>query len=528
MAMTTRRLRRSGVAGALLSALVLTGCTAGEDRGPVPDGGEPSSLPSPTSSVAAGQEQATDPAFARFYDQEPAWEGCAENVECAKVTVPVDWAAPDGATLDLAVARMPAEDSGGRLGSLLVNPGGPGASGVDYVADYGTSVATQAVRQRYDLVGFDPRGVGQSSPVDCVPDPQLDAFNSYDVDPDTPQGQAAAREVVEDFAAGCAARTGDLLGHVDTRSAARDMDVLRDAVDDERLTYLGKSYGTLLGATYADLFPQRAGRLVLDGALDPALSSTDLSIGQAAGMDQALRAYVESCQSREGCPLRGTADDGMAQVRAVLQQADQNPLRTGDPNRPLTSSLAFYGVVLPLYDDKGWPVLDQALTQALAGDGTGLLRLADLYADRQPDGTYSSNLLEVFPAVNCLDYPVDASPQAMDATAAKLEEASPIFGPQLAYGELLCAAWPVPPVRQPAPLHAAGAPPILVIGTTGDPATPYPWAQSLARELESGRLLTWEGEGHTAYLRGSDCVDAAVDGYLLDGVLPGDGATCRT
>jgi pimeloyl-ACP methyl ester carboxylesterase len=514
------------VAAAL--AAVLAGCSlGGGNQPPQPDGGTPSTLPSPPTS-GAPDEPAADPAYQAFYSQQPTWEDCGERLECTKVTVPVDWQAPDGATLDLAVVRRPADDSGQRIGSLLMNPGGPGASGVDYVADYVDQVTSRELRSRFDVVGFDPRGVGESDPVDCLSDAEMDQFLAFDADPSTAEGMAAIRKESAAFAQGCAKDAGELLGHVDTASAARDMDVLRAVLGDDRLSYLGKSYGTFLGATYAELFPHRVGRLVLDGAIDPALTYDEISIGQAQGMEQALRAYVEDCPNRKDCPLRGSTDDGLQQVRSVVDAAEQRPLRTDDPQRPLTGSLAFYGLVAPLYEDASWHLLDSALAGALAGDGSGLLELADLYADRQPDGTYSSNLLEAFNAVNCLDYPVDASPEAMATTAKRLEEASPTFGDALAYGEVMCDEWPVPPVGRPGPARAAGAPPILVVGTTGDPATPYPWAQALADELDAGRLLTWEGEGHTAYLRGSACVDAAVDAYLVDGVLPGEGATCRS
>lgn len=514
--------RPAGIAPALGVAVLLSACSLGSG-GQAPDGGPPTTLPDPTTSATA-DEPATDPALTRFYEQEPTWESCGEGVECTDVTVPVDWEAPDGETLDLAVARRPAE--GEPVGSLVMNPGGPGASGVDYVADHGVSATTRTLREAYDLVGFDPRGVGDSEPVDCLDDAEMDAFLSLDVDPTTPEGLAEMRSVAADFAAGCAEDAGGLLGNVDTPSAARDMDVLRAVLGEEHLDYLGKSYGTLLGATYADLFPQRVGRMVLDGALDPALSYVEISIGQAAGMERALTAYVTDCLERRGCPLRGDVEDGLAQVRSMLGSVEERPLRTDDPDRPLTTSLAFYGLVAPLYDDASWPALDEALELALAGDGSGLLRIADLYANREEDGTYASNLLEVFNAVNCLDYPVDASPEAMADVAERLEAASPTFGSALAYGEVLCDAWPVGPVREPAPLDAAGAPPILVVGTTGDPATPYEWAQALASQLDAARLLTWEGEGHTAYMRGSVCVDAAVDAYLINGLLPGDGATC--
>jgi pimeloyl-ACP methyl ester carboxylesterase len=517
------------VAGLLAALLVAcSGSPGGAGGTPAPDGGQPTALPAPTASVAAGAEPATDPRFGRFYEQSVTWEKCGQRLECAKVTVPVDWQHPDGATLQLSVVRRPATDRKHRIGSLLMNPGGPGASGVQYVADYGDHITTRALRGAFDLVGFDPRGVGESDPVDCLPDAELDRFLAFDADPQQPGGLQAMRQEARDFAAGCEAHTGALLGHVDTASAARDMDVLRAVLGDQRLSYLGKSYGTFLGAMYAEEFPQRVGRLVLDGAIDPALSSAQIGVGQAAGMEQALRAYVTDCLTRRDCPLRGSVDDALGQVRSVVDAARQHPLRTDDPNRSLTASLAFYGLIAPLYENASWPMLDQALAAALAGDGSLLLELADLYADRQPDGEYGSNLLEAFNAVNCLDYPVDASPGAMEAEARRLEQASPTFGDAMAYGELLCAAWPVPPVLKPAPLHAKGSPPILVVGTTGDPATPYDWAVSLAKQLDSGRLLTWHGEGHTAYMRGSACVDAAVDGYLVDGVLPGKDATCRT
>ncbi|MFZ5870994.1 MAG: alpha/beta hydrolase [Actinomycetota bacterium] len=501
--------------------LLLAACTGGSAEDP-PEGGPPTTLPVPTSSATS--EQASDPAFARFYEQQPAWEPCGERVECSTVTVPVDWDSPDGETLELAVVRRPAD--GQRTGSLLMNPGGPGASGVDYVADYGESSTTRTLREAYDLVGFDPRGVGESEPVDCLDDAEMDAYLAMDVDPTTPEGIEQMRAEAEEFAAGCAQDAGELLANVDTVSAARDMDVLRAVLGDERLNYLGKSYGTLLGAVYAELFPQRVGRLVLDGALDPTLSYAEVGIGQARGMEQALRAYVEDCPARETCPLRGDVEDGLEQVRSVIRTAEERPLRTEDAGRPLTSSLAFYGLVAPLYDDASWPVLDEALEQAFVGDGSGLLRIADIYSDRQPDGSYASNLLEAFNAVNCLDYPVDASPETMAQVAQQLQEASPTFGEALAYGEVLCDAWPVEPVGLPESLDAEGAPPVLVVGTTGDPATPYEWSVALAEQLDGARLLTWDGEGHTAYMRGSACVDAAVDAYLVDGVLPGDGATC--
>lgn len=520
-----RGIRAAAAAAVAAAAALLAGCSLSPGSAQ-PEGGPPSSLPSPTSSLERGAEPATDPVFSRFYAQEPAWRDCGERLECASVTVPVDWEEPDGATLDLAVIRRLAEDADSRIGSLLVNPGGPGVSGVGYVRDSGADVTTREVRQVFDIVGFDPRGVGASEPVDCLPDREMDAFLAFDADPEEPGGVEELRRVAAEFAAGCAADAGDLLPHVGTVSAARDMDVLRAVVGDERMTYLGASYGTLLGATFADMYPQRVGRLVLDGAIDPLLSRADLVVGQAAGIEQALRTYLGVCLERRGCPVRGDVDDALAQVRSIIDAADDRPLRTQDTDRPLTEPLAFLGIVAPLYSEASWPALDAALEAGLAGDGTALLELADAYAQRRPDGSYEGNLLEAFHAVDCLDYPVDDSPAAIAATRERLVEAAPTIGDLFAEGEVLCGQWPVPPTRRPAPLDAAGAPPVLVVGTTGDPVTPYPWAQALADQLDAARLLTYDGEGHTAYRRGSRCVDNAVDAYLIAGVLPGEGATC--
>lgn len=517
---------RRGVLALLLSVVVtVTGCS-GPAPAPAPEGGPPTTLPAPAAPGTSGGVVTNAGAedLRRFYEQVVEWEPCGEDLECAEVTVPVDWDAPDGETLELAVARRPA--SGERLGALLVNPGGPGVSGVDFVAEQAERAASREVRGRFDVVGFDPRGVGASDPVDCLDDAEMDEFLARSSDPAGPGGLGAAREAARRLAAGCAADAGRLLANVDTGSAARDLDVLRAALGEERLHYLGTSYGTLLGATYVDLFPDRVGRMVLDGAIDPSLTHAEVAVGQARGLEQSLRGYVEDCLERRECPLRGSVEDALGQVRSVVTAAREQPLRTDDPERPLTASLAFYGLVAPLYDDASWPALDAALEAAFAGDGSVLLRLADLYADRNPDGTYGSNLLEAFTAVNCVDYPVEGDLEAMAANARRLREASPTFGDALAYGEVLCAQWPVPPARDPGPVSADGAPPVLVLGTTGDPATPYPWAAALAEQLDA-RLLTWEAEGHTAYGRGSACVDGAVDRYLVDGVLPGEGATCR-
>lgn len=509
----------------VVAIVALAGCTQG--RAPAPSG-TPETIPPPSETVEVPDEPAADPAFERFYAQTPGWEACGEGLECASVVVPVDWEEPDGDTIDLAVVRRPATDAEARVGSLLYNPGGPGASGTQLVSQFGEQLVSREARAGYDLVGFDPRGVGDSAPVDCLDDAELDDYLAYDVEAETDDGLADLADQAQGFADGCAASAGALLAHLDTPSAARDMDVLRAALGEERLTYLGKSYGTLLGAHYAEQFPQRVGRFVLDGALDPSNGYGDVVLGQAGGLELALRNYLQACLDGETsgeCPLRGSVDEAAEQVQRVIAQAEEQPLTTGT-DRELTVTLAVSGIITPLYEDASWPVLDEALAAALVGDGAPLLRLADLYADRAEDGTYNSNLLEAFTAINCLDYSVDDAPEAMRALADQLAAESPTFGRFLAFGEVTCGLWPVEPVRPEEPIAASGAAPVLVVGTTGDPATPYQWSQALAEQLDSGRLLTWEGEGHTAYARASACVDAAVDAYLLEGVLPGEGATC--
>lgn len=295
---------------------------------------------------------------------------------------------------------------------------------------------------------------------------------------------------------------------------------------DEKLAYLGYSYGTQLGATYAGMFPDKVGRLVLDGAIDTTLDPDTISEQKAVGFENALRAYVEDCQAGGACPLRGDADAGMRQIRSLLDAAKSNPLPT-DSERRVTQTLGFYGVAVTLYNDQSWPVLTQALTEAFEeGTGNLLLYLADFYSDRNPDGTYSTNSSEAFRAVNCLDGRQDDDPDAMQAQLERLEEAAPTMGFFFAFGGLTCDGWAYPVVEQEFDLHAEGAAPIVVIGTTNDPATPYVWAEGLADTLDSAVLLTWEGEGHTAYGRSNACVGDAVDAYLVDGTVPEDGLRC--
>lgn len=512
--------RRFG-AVALATVTLLAACSA-SDGGP--DGaGSPSGGGATTSSTAAGASGRTGP-LSRFYDQRLRWHDCGGAFECARLTVPIDYAAPADGTITLALVRLPASGGGGDRRSLVLNPGGPGASGVQY-ARAAESVVSPAVRARFDIVGFDPRGVAGSSPIDCVNDRQLDRLLAVDGSPDD---AAEERQVADDWMVlgeGCVRDRPKLARHMSTRDVARDLDVLRAALGDRRLTYLGKSYGTYIGATYAELFPKRVGRLVLDGMIDPALGDVEIARGQAIGFDRAFRAYLGWCLKRS-CPFSGSVDDAQQQAKALLERIDGDPL-PGERGRPVTEALAVIGVAAALYDEQSWPLLSQALREAKRGEGYTLLALADYYSDRGPRGRYTTNSIESLYAVSCLDRPVAKDLAAFHAEAQDFAKVAPVFGEFLAWGSIACARWPVPPANTPHPVVAKGSAPILVVGTTRDPATPYEWAESAAATFDRGRLLTYVGDGHTAYRRGSACIDRAVDRYFLDGTLPAAGTRCR-
>ncbi|MCC9146653.1 MULTISPECIES: alpha/beta hydrolase [unclassified Arthrobacter] len=518
MTTATARRRFPRLAAAAASVLLLaSGCTSapGTDEN---DGGD-------SASTAAADVIGDVPGELReFYSQDVDWTGCEDDFRCATVTVPMDYADPGAGTVELSVIM--AEADGDARGTVLINPGGPGGSGYDAVSQSMESITSDRLRDNFNLLGFDPRGVGRSTPVKCLSDQEMDEARAEYIDASTPEGLAASRLSAKEFADACAAETGELLGFVDTASAARDMDILRAVAGDEKLNYLGFSYGTYLGATYAELFPEKVGRLVLDGALDPSSSNEDITLGQARAFEKAIRAYVEDCVAGSGCPLDGSADDGVAAIRDLLASVEARPMTAGD-GRLVTVSTFVSGFILPLYDDANWPVLSQALESALQGDDpTYMLRLADISADRAEDGTYRSNSTVAFNAVNCLDYPMVSDDAQMAADALELAAASPTIGKYLAYGGVTCEAWPHGPVNEPHPIKASGAADLLVIGTTGDPATPYEWSEALAAQLESAVLVTWEGEGHTAYGRGSQCVEDTVDDYFIDGTVPKDNTVC--
>jgi pimeloyl-ACP methyl ester carboxylesterase len=522
--------RRWLAAGAAFLVAV-SACTGASDRsaGEVTTRSSPSSVAPDSSSSASGTSSAERPppvpaGLERFYRQRPEWSGCGNGFECARVEVPIDYKRPRGHVVRLSVVRLPVARRDGRAGSLVLNPGGPGASGVAYARRAATEVS-DAVRRRFDIVGFDPRGVGQSDPVQCLDDQQTDALLAADPTPDDATEVRATVAQAKGLAAQCGAKGGDLLAHVGTADAARDMDVLRAVLGDRRLNYLGKSYGTFLGATYAEEFPRNVGRFVLDGAMDPALDADAINLGQAQGFEVATRAFVSDCVRRPGCPLGTNVEAGVARLQRFLHDLDARPVRTNDAARPLTEGRGSLGVGTAMYDDQFWPVLRQGLQAAINGDGSTLLLLADALTDRGPDGFRSNSNTVIF-AVNCLDRPEPGGLSTVQQALPRYTRAAPTWGAFLAWGRLPCSYWPVKGTGRPRPISARGSGPIVVVGTTRDPATPYAWAQGLARELDDGHLITYDGDGHTAYRRGSQCVDQAVDDYLLGGQVPGEGLRC--
>ncbi|WP_320776559.1 alpha/beta hydrolase [Streptomyces sp. CRN 30] len=524
----SERGRRLGAAGTLLVAalaLLVPACT--------PDGSTAAAGASPKPAAALQPlPRAIPDALSAYYRQRLHWRDCVgSGFQCATMRAPLDYAQPRAGDVRLAVARRKATGPGERLGSLLVNPGGPGGSAVEYLESYAALGYPQAVRARYDMVAVDPRGVAGSEPVECLTGPAMDTYTQTDPTPDDRKETDELVTSFRRFAEGCGARSARLLSHVSTVEAARDMDVLRAALGDGKLTYVGASYGTFLGATYAGLFPGRVGRLVLDGAMDPSLPARRLNEDQTAGFETAFRSFAEDCVRRADCPLggRGTGPARVGEnLKALFRRLDGEPLATGDPDgRKLGESLATVGVIAAMYDEGAWPELRQALTEAVDdGDGAGLLALSDSYYERDPDGRYS-NLMSANAAVNCLDLPAAFSrPEQVEKALPAFEKASPVFGRGLAWATLNCAYWPVRATGTPHRIEARGAAPIVVVGTTRDPATPYRWARALASQLSSGRLLTYEGDGHTAYGRGSDCIDSVINTYLLRGTPPAEGKRC--
>lgn len=440
-----------------------------------------------------------------------------DDWRCGTLEVPLDWSEPDGETIELALIRAKATGDD-RLGSLLFNFGGPGGSGVSMMPSYAPNVSK--LRERYDLVSWDPRGVAASEGVRCRENKEIQAAESVDTTPDTAAEEQAYLKDAADFGQGCQEAAGRLMAHVSTADTARDLDRIRQTLGDDRLNYFGISYGTELGGVYAHLFPEKVGRMNLDAVVDPTADTVGHAKNQARGFQRALDNYLKST-GRD--PERGTRE-----IAELLDRIDAEPLPTSSAGRELTQTLALTGIVLPLYTKEGWPALTSALRAAEEGDGSELLALADGYNERDASGHYGTTTHSQR-VISCLDARQRPTAAQTKKLLPEFERISPVFGPFLGWDTAgWCHDWPVPGRHDTPEVSAPGAAPILVIGNTGDPATPYEGARRMADELgkDVGVVLTWEGEGHGAYGSGSDCVDSTVNAYLLDGTVPKDGKVC--
>ncbi|MFJ6619376.1 alpha/beta hydrolase [Kitasatospora sp. NPDC091335] len=451
----------------------------------------------------------------------------AADWQCATLNAPLDHGRPDGTTIGLALIRSRAKDEQHRIGSLLFNFGGPGASGVATLPALAPTYAS--LNSRYDLVSFDPRGVGASSGVTCLDDQATDTAAAVDSTPETPAAVKALDDSNARFVAACEHNSAAVLPYVDTESAARDMDLMRQVLGDGKLSYFGISYGTQLGGVYAHLFPQQVGRLVLDSVVDPTKDPQQSALGQAQGFQLALGDFMKACATQAGaaCATGAGGDEGTAKIAALVQRLEQSPL-PAKGGRQLTGSLAVTGIAGALYSQETWPLLATGLTEAMdQGTGDTLLLLADGLNGRDAQGHYS-NLNAANRAISCVDASQRYSDQDVEQQLPRFRAASPVFGTFTAWGLTGCTGWPVPGKAAHPEVAAAGAAPILVVGTTGDPATPVEGARAMAQQLGAGVgvTVTLEGEGHGGYNTGNACLMRTVDAYLLDGTAPADGTTC--
>jgi pimeloyl-ACP methyl ester carboxylesterase len=471
--------------------------------------------------------------LAAYENQKLDWATCYEDFECTDLRVPIDYADITVGTFKIAVLRYKAQDPKNRIGSLIVNPGGPGGSGVDYAynAEY---VFDPDVLDRYDIVGFDPRGVNRSAPIECLTDEETDANYASDAKPDTEAELEQALADSKDFIDKCES-ANEYLTHYSTAAAARDMDILRAALGDKKLNYFGKSYGTYLGTLYAQFFPEKVGRMILDGALNPNISILEQNISQAKGFDDALDAFLADCAKQDDCPLPKNKQEATLKIIALFETAALNPLprktKVENDERTATESLIVLGTASALYDDvDGWPKLRTAFLEGQQGYGDTFLDLADQYSGRSSDGSYMSNELDSGAIIDCLDWPDTRSVEKIKADAKRFTDAAPVFGPYLAYTNISCK-YLTPPTkdkltRSTNKITSIKTAPVIVIGTTRDPATPYEWSVGLHQIFKNSKLISLDADGHTGQGRGSACVDEAVDAYLIQGKRPKANLTC--
>ncbi|MFI6700498.1 alpha/beta hydrolase [Streptomyces sp. NPDC050509] len=533
--------RRSAALAAVTAVALLaaSGCSddAGSERGDASD----AALGTP----AGGNVRATSSPGGGLATQHLTWKACPAPAasegggtapsplpggtrwQCATMKAPLDYAKPDGDTIDLALIRAKARDTKHRIGSLIFNFGGPGGSGITGLPSFAKDY--EKLRARYDLVSFDPRGVGLSDGVRCENAKQLDAYFAQDSTPTTAAEEKTFTKGLADFAAACEKNSGTILPYVGTTSAARDLELMRQVLGDKKLYYFGISYGTELGGVYAHLYPKSVGRAVFDAVVDPTQNSEQGSLGQAKGFQLALDNFEKDCLARgSACRLPGsTPKEIQSFITELLDRIGKTPI-TGIGPRKLTETQATNGIAQALYSKDFWPYLEQGLDEADGGNGALLLALSDSLNGRDQNGRYS-NLQAANVAVNCAD---SKERYTLAQTKAKLpafRKASPVFGDYLGWGLMSCTKWPVKGQWTTPDVSAPGSAPILIVGNTGDPATPYAGAKAMATALGKGVgvELTYHGQGHGSYDSGDRCVQSAVNGYLLNGKVPAAGTVCK-
>jgi pimeloyl-ACP methyl ester carboxylesterase len=469
-----------------------------------------------------------------YYEQTVQWRPDCEvpDFDCATITAPLDWDDPAAGDIELAMVRY--EGGSGAQGSLFTNPGGPGASGIDYVQNGAQQIFSEEILRDYDIVGWDPRGVNRSTPIECFTDAELDTY-LFEIEASiapvgTPEYDAEVEAYYSQIGQQCLQRSGPILEHVDTLSTVRDLDLMRALVGEAELDYFGFSYGTLIGSQYADMFPERVGRMVLDGVVDPGVSSLERIVFQRGGSEQSLRAYVTDCLASTGCPFTGTLDETLAEISELFVELAAEPL-PGDDGRQFYDFTLSTAITAALYDEASWVVLTQMFTELEVDEtSTGFL-LADFYYGREPDGRYTTNMFEAFPVINCLDYPVETDPAELEQFYTDVKAAAPTTTVTLEVtgtsNDPFCQFFPFPSRGELESVDAEGAAPILVLAATGDPATPYSEALGLVEEMGSATLVSFEGDDHIAYNNGDSCVRDTVDAYLLEGTVPPSDPQCN-
>jgi pimeloyl-ACP methyl ester carboxylesterase len=470
-------------------------------------------------SITAYQQSKPDypKTLSGYYAQDIDWKSCRQDFQCATLAVPIDYTKLSTGTFEIALLKYEARTSK-KLGSLIVNPGGPGGSGVDYAyaAEY---IFSPAILDRYDIVGFDPRGVSRSAPIRCLTDKELDANNNSDSKPDNDEEFQQILQDTKQYVEKCKDKNKYLTSY-GTANVARDLDILREALGDKQLNYMGKSYGTYLGTLYAQFFPQKIGRVVLDGAIDPSISNFQQTLTQAIGFDQAFASFATDCIKRKNCTLPGDKDAAIAEMQKLYSKAADKAFPTkSQSGRTLSESMMVLGTASAMYDSQtGWPQLRRAIAEAQEGYGDIFLELADEYTGRQNDGSYPNNEFDSGAVIDCLDFTEPRTVEQIRNDAKAFVTKAPLFGPYLAYGGVTCKFFNQDTEVTTEPTKTVN--PVIVIGTTGDPATPYEWAQGLSKLLTNSRLISLTGEGHTGQGQGNACIDDQIDVFYVKNTTP--------